>query len=491
MGTRRRPISGFSQTTVALLGLTAVLLVISGDVSSAASSTAAKKPIAAQSSTQQLGRTAPQSRVQAKPSTKIEDFLNKIGTVRSLKEMRDVYEGLKFTQDELERLQLQLKKPEYSDKIQQLIDQEAPTAKALRERESQQRINREEREFEQRQSQKLRRLNDPAGARLRLLKAQSTMRVTAPSRPSATRTAAPASSQAAAPRSGENPAKIHSVTPAAATVGKSLTISGEAFGSSTGQVTIVVGREMGYCTVSSWSQTRIVVTVPEDLRGIVGESEKEGFVWVKLHGGETGPTRDLTVKPDFSAMTPEITSFSSETITPGQILIIEGRDFLTEQRGTVTFTFGEHTVDGVINEWDDRFVSVTLLAQRITGLVRQAGVVKLTNHLGSHVVKSITFEPAIQTRTLTKERTAWAIIIGFGAESTDFDFELRNGWKVADNYLEYFRYVGQVGAVFTYKAVTGSTHALSRVRWWVDYFGNVTYINTLRIEGPAGVPYDR
>ncbi|MCK7476630.1 MAG: hypothetical protein M0C28_02995 [Candidatus Moduliflexus flocculans] len=53
-------------------------------------------------------------------------------------------------------------------------------------------------------------------------------------------------------------------------------------------MTIVVGRDMGHCTVSSWSQGRIDVTVPEDLRGIVGESEKEGFVWVKLHGGETG-----------------------------------------------------------------------------------------------------------------------------------------------------------------------------------------------------------
>lgn len=487
MESQSRPISRLVITTAALLSLAAGLLVISGDLCYAGSSTDRKEPAAVQSSTQQLGKTA----VQAKPSTKIEDLLNKIGTARSLKEIRDVYEGLKFTQAESERLQLQLKKPEYSSKLQHLADQEAPAAKALKEREFRKRNEREEREFDQRQAQKLRRLNDQAEAQQRRLKAQSTMRVTAPSRPAATRTVAPSSSTVAAQRSGESPARIHSVTPAAATVGKSLTISGEAFGSSTGQVTIVIGREMGYCTVSSWSQGRIVVTVPEDLRGIVGESEKEGLVWVKLHGGETGPTRDLTIKPDFAAMTPEITSFSSETITPGQTLIIEGRDFLTEQRGTVTFTFGERTVDGVINEWDDRFVSVTLLAQRITGLVRQAGVVKLTNHLGSQVVESITFEPAIQTRTLTKERTAWAIIIGFGEESTDFDFELRNGWKVADNYLEYYRYVGQVGAVFTYKAVTGSTHARSRVRWWVDIFGNVTYVNTLRIEGPAGVPYDR
>ncbi|MCK7476631.1 MAG: hypothetical protein M0C28_03000 [Candidatus Moduliflexus flocculans] len=198
------------------------MLVISGDLCYAGSSTDRKEPAAVQSSTQQLGKTAVQSRVQAKPSTKIEDLLNKIGTARSLKEIRDVYEDLKFTQAESERLQLQLKKPEYSNKLQHLADQEAPAAKALKEGEFRKRNEREEREFDQRQAQKLRRLNDQAEAQQRRLKAQSTMRVTAPSRPAATRTVAPSSSTVAAQRSGESPARIHSVTPAAATVGKSL-----------------------------------------------------------------------------------------------------------------------------------------------------------------------------------------------------------------------------------------------------------------------------
>jgi hypothetical protein len=431
----------------------------------------------------------PQAAAPGTPSSKKENFLKEIERARSLEELDRVLKSSNFSQAELKELEQQVKRPPYSNKLQRLIDQKKSSSKARMEAKVRPMINQKEREFQQRQEQELRQLNNQAVGKLQGLKARQSTTARVPSRKSVA--ISTSGTHQMSPLGKTTPGEfhsIHSVSPEAATVGERLTISGEGFGASPGTVAIVIGREVVYCPVSSWEQRRIVVTVSEDVQDIVGETEKEGFVRVMLSGGQLGPYWNLTIRPDPSRITPEITSLSTAEIRPGQTLIIEGRNFLTERRGTVTFAFSGFTLRGGINDWDDTFISVTL-PEGVSRLTRTDGTVTVTNYVGLQVNKSITFVPTLHTVTLESHRDAYAFIIGYKGSSVDFDFELHNDWKVAENWLWCAGGPLTYGCEFVAQAAPGSTNAYSSTLIWCDLLAFVECINYLRIEGPVGVRY--
>jgi hypothetical protein len=76
-------------------------------------------------------------------------------------------------------------------------------------------------------------------------------------------------------------------------------------------------------------------------------------------------------------------------------------------------------------------------------------------------------------------------------EYRDFDFELKNGWHVVDNYVQVASHrvpAGSFYAVRLWERAEG-THAKSVRIVIVFLLGRVCSWNHLFIEGPEGVPY--
>jgi hypothetical protein len=99
-------------------------------------------------------------------------------------------------------------------------------------------------------------------------------------------------------------------------------------------------------------------------------------------------------------VSPHIDEMSSNEIRPGQVLIITGSNFLT--RGRVDFVFGSITLYGIVNEWHDRYISVTL-DSNLSGYKRMTGIVKVINETGASNMKPITFIPAEEILELPVE----------------------------------------------------------------------------------------
>lgn len=211
-------------------------------------------------------------------------------------------------------------------------------------------------------------------------------------------------------------AVIHRLSPIPATVGNRLTIRGENFGGTQRRVFLkleggwrtagsltsdgVVETEQFVplqeapveCSVTSWSDRRIVVTIPESLRSVVGETEKVGRVYLELPRYD----HDIRVGPNPERVTPSIREISTTTIREGETLVIEGSNFLSDSPGTVQFEFSGSILNGRIEEWRDTYI-VSVFPERLDDLPEVTGVVKVRNHAGLETARGITYEPSLPT----------------------------------------------------------------------------------------------
>ncbi len=207
--------------------------------------------------------------------------------------------------------------------------------------------------------------------------------------------------------------RITSISPQPATVGGRLTIRGDNF--SWTQRHVYVKLEGGWrtdnvitsdgpihrevyvalhgvsreeCTVNSWGNKRITVTIPDSLGSIVGETVKIGRLFLELPEFD----HEIRIGPDPDSLIPVITRLSSQTIRPGQSLVIEGRRFLEERPGTVKFQLSGRMIDGRLDDWNETYI-IVIFPSNVEGLPEVAGVVKVRNHAGLETVRSITFRP--------------------------------------------------------------------------------------------------
>jgi hypothetical protein len=211
--------------------------------------------------------------------------------------------------------------------------------------------------------------------------------------------------------------------------------------------------------------------------------------WVKLHGGESGPFKHATIRPDIEGMTPGIDALSATEVRPGLTLVIEGENVFAERRGEVAFRFGSQVIAGDVSEWQDGYIAVTIRGGN-HGLTRTEGTVVVRNHFGLQATKTITFTPLLATQVLSHRRPGVASWIGYKGERDDFDMQLKNGWTVKENTLACDGFaVAGYGCRFVTQASPGGTDALWRIMIWVDFMGTVDSTNFLTIEGPAGLDW--
>lgn len=290
----------------------------------------------------------------------------------------------------------------------------------------------------------------------------------------------------------QNVPTIHSVRPASVNLGDNVTISGRNFGSA-GRVDIVFedGDVSRPAQVVNWSPSSIVITIPSDIMPWIGEREKPALVWV-IPRNETvyWPSEDITIIPDMSYFTPEITRLSSDTISPGDVFVIEGRNFL-DGGGMVSFIIpGARTpFRGQLDEWTDSYIALRL-EEDIHRLPRTASIVKIRNRLGQETTRSITFEPTIVYHNLHASSLGVALFFGFHEEKTLFRFNLQNGWYVSSEayYARREICVG-CGCDIISAPTIGSNRPTIQVELWADFLGGVRCDWNVPIGGPSGMPY--
>jgi RHS repeat-associated protein len=147
------------------------------------------------------------------------------------------------------------------------------------------------------------------------------------------------------------PSVVSSVSPTSAIAGTAVTIIGSGFGSTQGSSTATFNGVAA--TVSSWSDTQIVATVPR--------SASTGAVVVTTNGAASNATVLFTVIPS-----PTITSLSPTSGKPGTVVTITGNTFgATQDSGTVTFN--GLIVD--VTTWSDTSITASLPTGATSGPV--------------------------------------------------------------------------------------------------------------------------
>ena len=388
-------------------------------------------------------------------SPSIDSFLATVRQSSSLDEIAKAYKNTSLTESDRKRLEYELKRPSYAQKLSRLkADTRVPT-KGLNRVDIQRITQNKNQSLALSQNKELEQLN--AEARLALSRMES-HRDAAPASnmtDSESSRELTASMQAAidSPHA-ESQAQIYSITPYTATVGRNITIRGNGFEDSRGNIYIIIDDDVTYFhEIVSWSNTEIVATVPRwgyyelpSGRWVTGikylESEKPAIIWIQPGRRNIGPTRNVRIKPDQSDITPTITSLSSLDIHQNQQVNIWGTGFLKEKTGTVTFYYphGHATahINGTILDWENTSVAVVFPLYLREAMSYGGGKVKLTNHAGLSVEHAVNYTPTTEIIHLTASNSVDSPgLVGHEEEFGDHQFYLKNGWEVEDHRLSY------------------------------------------------------
>jgi RHS repeat-associated protein len=180
---------------------------------------------------------------------------------------------------------------------------------------------------------------------------------------------------------------ITSLSPTQAAVGASVTISGTAFGSTQGTGTVTFNGTKA--TITSWSATSIVATVP---------SATTGNVVVNASGVASNGV-SFTVLP-----TPTITTLSPSTGAVGASVTIAGSGFNATQ-GTSTVTFNGTLA--TVSSWSATSIVTTVPTGATTG-----NVVVNTSGVASKGVKfTVVAAPSITKLSVTSGAVGTAVTI--------------------------------------------------------------------------------
>ncbi len=287
------------------------------------------------------------------------------------------------------------------------------------------------------------------------------------------------------------------------TVGRDLTIRGTGFGYTQGRVAIIIRRDLYYCTVTAWTNTRIECTIPDDLESAVRDAIQgvRALLWVKLYGGEIGPTLDTTIYPDPEDFEPVIESITPTEISPGQSFIIRGRNLVKYRfdRARVKLLFGAGArVEAFVEDPQHEFIQAKI-PDDYGGMQRTVCRLEVTNDLGRIDEETVTFVPAEEIFDVpTPGRLVAACqppfpgflcLIGDTSRATVHDFTLMNGWVVEDCVLDINAGGANAGAYYVERPDAGAVLARAVVEAWADAYSRVVVTETLYIKGPRGVAW--
>jgi hypothetical protein len=246
------------------------------------------------------------------------------------------------------------------------------------------------------------------------------------------------------------------------------------------------------------------VTIPEGLAGIVGARQTDARIWVH-HAEGNGATMTLRVGPDMARLTPHIESRSPSHVSPGEILLLHGRNFLSEA-GKVRFIYGSTTIEGIVDLWDDTVVAVHLREDLEGYPWNTLFSIEIENSAGlKHRRTTVALDPNVETEVLidTIEHIAYS---GNNC-STWYDqrdpvsrgyitfqgLHLQNGWRVTGANLYAYYSPGRPSGRCVYALRPLPEHA--------DFLETGIYITTaqgfcsmfcdhiVEIEGPKGFYY--
>jgi hypothetical protein len=282
------------------------------------------------------------------------------------------------------------------------------------------------------------------------------------------------------------------ITPGRQTVG----ITGENFrkaGEAIGRVSLKIGRVSTDLPVVSYSANIIQARVPAEVNDtarremptVIEGGVIEGQIGVQTPRGTAVATVQLNIPIDESQLNPKISLVFPKEIQPGQRVSILGEKFLSRERGMVTFHFGSRTVEAIIIDWAPIGILAEMPAD-ISGMRRTAGTVEVENYVHRRDDHNATFVPIEETEELYDE-----LYVAVPARSKDrqsgrkifFDFDLINGWKVAD------RWTNQVGSdcFAERRPELGSSNP--RYEFLAETSGIVLCQAWVVILGPRGLPY--
>jgi len=431
----------------------------------------------------------------SKHSKKIQDFLNTIEKARSIDEIGKSFRKSNFSKRELSQLEPLLKKPPYSTKLRDIEKKGIAAAKKRSKAKAKKIEKQRSQKLQKQKKQRLVRLNQQAKTALQTLKidvpVQSRVNLQGQMRAASVPDSVV---EAVAGDRFENLLRIRSISPRPVVAGQRMTLSGENFGGTPGTVTLRLNDGSTTwnirCSVdrSRWRDNQIIATPPEWLKSWAGETNKDVRIFVRNDQG--GAYMEAQLGPDPATLQPEITRLSRSTIEPGQIIVIEGRNFLQEHRGSVEFRFGSRTFAGIIEDWGPNYISVKL-PEDIEGMQTTDGIAKVTNHRRYNTTRSITFEPTLATHTYHRDYYihchAWSLgFLGDKKEITLFNYDLINRWKVKEAWMEVDPH-GRGGARYLVRPEVGSTRAHSRVEIWAEAFSSTDLDEYIMVEGPRGL----
>jgi hypothetical protein len=184
---------------------------------------------------------------------------------------------------------------------------------------------------------------------------------------------------------------ITDVSPATATAGNQVTVTGTGFGSSQGNGSVWLGSTLG--TIVTWSDTQVIAKVAAGSTTGIAQIQQAGI------SSNTLP---------FNVITPIISSVTPASGLAGTPVTINGTGF-----GTVTGQLWLGTAPGIVSSWSDTQILATVAAGSATGTVQvlQAGVV-------SNTVPFAVNTPSITSITPTSGIAGTSVTItgsGFGS----------------------------------------------------------------------------
>lgn len=359
-------------------------------------------------------------------SQKVEQALTIIRNGTSHKAVSIALKKLNLNEREQKLLAAKGKQQPYAGIINRLAAVEQKKTKSKLKKKALPKIQRIKQTQTQKQQQQLRRINQQATAKITTLKSR-TIKSSTRLMPRQT-----VMHSGTLPENTGPMARITGVSPQPSVPGARVTIRGENFGTTTRRVYLVLDGNSFECAVQRWRSTSIEVTIPESISSVVGESEKNGTIYIAL----PRYSHAIRVVPEPSTLIPSISGLSGRNITPGQVLVIEGNQFLTEHRGSVTFRFNGRDIGGRITEWENTYIVVSM-PDDIGGLPETAGTLKVQNHAGKNITRSITFKPTIVTAAWERYHTTSATwFVGSKKMFEDNRINLLNGWTVKEYWIE-------------------------------------------------------
>lgn len=281
-----------------------------------------------------------------------------------------------------------------------------------------------------------------------------------------------------------------------------MIISGSGFGTIQGRVVIRMSRELIECPLHRWQDHEITITLAPEPGERIGNRETEVTLWVKLAGGEIGPTTSIrAVPPDI-----RITALSASELHPGQQLRVEGASFLFT-RGTVSIRrSGRGTLDRHLRvlSWSDTSILLEL-DERVTGVGGDTFTLTVRNVAGGTASAPIVFKPVLVADTSWDD--GWYRIdnyhlgLGIGDVITGFVTNifglrlektaiegrtLQNQWTFVEAHVTHSGGGAGHGAEVLRAPRAGSSSPEFRFAYWADGWAWVTAHAYAVIEGPRG-----